>query len=302
MSIFFTLSAYLLCRSYWPKFKAIEADNHVRYGRFLKHYFLRRFLRLWPVFLLLLGFGWAQGGNFAWQHLFFMQGPIKQQMPQVWSVGVECVFYCFLPLYFWILKRYNYPVLVILNLLFMAAAWWVLCPEKSMDKSILWAVYSYFGRAPEFLIGMGAALYVESLERYRFERFEYWLVFLFALIVLYLSYCNEGSYGAYTSVGFGVHGLLLPCCVAAFLVACESSKSLLNNLLSSTLFQFFGRISYSLFLLHYGFLAMLLFNMLEQNILLFCVSAFALSALAHFALESFVAWVVATVFKIRRSR
>lgn len=111
LSLFFTLSAFLICELL---LRERESTGTVAIGQF----YVRRMLRIWPLYYLALiisaGFALAPGGNpreivtdmswylifmGAWQ--FAIHGGLKNPMFMIWSVSVEEQFYLFAP---WLLK------------------------------------------------------------------------------------------------------------------------------------------------------------------------------------------------------
>jgi peptidoglycan/LPS O-acetylase OafA/YrhL len=113
LSIFFTLSAFLICELL---LREREAVGSIR----IKRFYLRRILRIWPLYFLALALGLAvavlQGreavyaATFGWFAVFMgawvcaLQGSMSNPAVVLWSISVEEQFYLFAP---WLLQYLN---------------------------------------------------------------------------------------------------------------------------------------------------------------------------------------------------
>lgn len=93
--LFFVISAFLLTRQW------LEADLQRGGARFLKRYLLRRVLRIYPLYALVLVVGWLLApkglgvpldGAAVWRHLSLQEG-----RGIYWSVPVEFIYYLMIP-------------------------------------------------------------------------------------------------------------------------------------------------------------------------------------------------------------
>jgi peptidoglycan/LPS O-acetylase OafA/YrhL len=117
LSIFFTLSAFLICELL---LREREASGVIHIRRF----YLRRILRIWPLYYFALALGLAvtvlQGSaavyatKFGWFSIFLgawisaVEGPINNPAVALWSISVEEQFYLVAP---WILRFFNRKLL-----------------------------------------------------------------------------------------------------------------------------------------------------------------------------------------------
>jgi len=113
LSLFFTLSAFLICELL---LRERDATGTVA----VKQFYIRRLLRIWPLYYLALGIGVVIAffsGDYptvvlqmGWFAVFLgawfsaLHGWILNPVSPLWSISVEEQFYLFAP---WIVKRFN---------------------------------------------------------------------------------------------------------------------------------------------------------------------------------------------------
>jgi len=113
LCLFFTLSAFLICELLLREGEAIGTVN-------VKQFYIRRVLRIWPLYYLVLAIGvfvaFLSGNlhrsleDFAWFAIFMsawhcsLHGWIKSPVAALWSISVEEQFYLIVP---WIVKFFN---------------------------------------------------------------------------------------------------------------------------------------------------------------------------------------------------
>lgn len=147
VSIFFTISGYLICLSL---LQASKTD-------FLIKFYLKRILRIWPIYFLYILLVSLTYVSENWQinkisFLFYilLSGNIPftfwEGLPLLghfWSLGVEEQFYFFFPLLFFVKKRFIKSVLIICILLISAK---ITCRlyEIINPYSILSIYYKFF--------------------------------------------------------------------------------------------------------------------------------------------------------------
>jgi peptidoglycan/LPS O-acetylase OafA/YrhL len=150
--LFFVVSAFLLTLQWLRKSPGTPAT-----GRALWHYAVRRFLRIYPLYALVLlagyllpapGLGVPMDGAAFWQHLGLLEG-----RDIYWSVPVEFKFYLVIPLLAGLLLL---PVTAALKglalVLLVAGALLLYPPASAAGSSIALGVY-----LPTFLCGSAAA-------------------------------------------------------------------------------------------------------------------------------------------------
>lgn len=145
VELFFLLSGYLVTE--------LMIRERQRFGRInLKDFYIRRTLRLWPLYLFILGLAWSMqwwipGQHIGWKAMLlfvFMAGnwevvfhgfPNSVIFP-MWTVSVEEQFYLFWP---WLLRKLNERTAMIAALLMIAAAnltRWYLAVHQTWETRI----------------------------------------------------------------------------------------------------------------------------------------------------------------------
>ncbi len=104
VTFFFVLSGFLICYLLIVEMKKNNAIN-------IKHFYLRRILKIWPLYFLLLLFSFFIYHNriplnvwtysiFFMPHVPFIEGNMPGLLDPIWSIGIEEQFYLFFPLIF----------------------------------------------------------------------------------------------------------------------------------------------------------------------------------------------------------
>lgn len=274
VSMFFTLSGYLITRIYFERF----AQGRLAF----REYWVKRFARVYPPYFVLLVFkimvsGVAfSGAWFAWftmTHAFFPSLVFTGLTP-AWSLTVEECFYLSAPLVFLLLARYGRglgataAVLVLTTVAFWGLGYNLssLTSDTSFlsTQTIVW-VYNIFGRFGEFAVGMFLARVLASRDwrpantasaivpELRVTGFVAGLVgAMFAMQWLARQY--GGSYGIL--MPYGVFPLWFVSVGTALLIwgAVDGSR-VAAVILGNPVVEYLGRISYVMYLLQDGFIA-----------------------------------------------
>lgn len=140
--LFFVLSAYLLARNLLR-----QPPGTLRQAWTWLDYALRRVLRIWPLYLVVLGASWLalRAGQpqlyridtpALWRHLTLQQGESV-----LWSIPVEFTFYLWLPLLVAVLvgmTRWRWPAWVQAGVfaLALAAVTWCWPPAESIENDV----------------------------------------------------------------------------------------------------------------------------------------------------------------------
>lgn len=245
--LFFVISAFSLC---------LTMDRHQRIGRPLASYMVSRFFRIAPLFYFLLGItlirdAWVFGSShsvteIAASALFlfnFRPGWETGIVWASWTIGVEMPFYVVFPFLYATMTG----VVGRLTLLAVSLIAWMIFRHalslQSLSPEVSGAIqtYSALGFIPTFLIGMLTFDVYQHLSRHRLpNRLGAALiasgVLGLSLLISDLPVATIKFSSTLQALSYSL--LLLGCALHA--------PSSLNN----ALWQFFGRISYSLYLWH----------------------------------------------------
>lgn len=146
--LFFVLSAFLLTRQWMTA----EQPSFPLLG----HYLLRRVLRIYPLYALVLCIGWALppkglgvplDGQAVWRHLALIEG-----RDIYWSVPVEFLYYLMIPPLGLLLASKQHAVVKFLVLVALAVACMVLFPPAASPLNSTQLAYYL----PIFVCGSGA--------------------------------------------------------------------------------------------------------------------------------------------------
>ncbi|MBW8368993.1 MAG: acyltransferase [Arenimonas sp.] len=167
--LFFVLSAFLLTRVLLERPLAKFAD-----GWLWADYALRRVLRIWPLYLVVLLVSWwlTRAGVQGWHYVIDTGALIRHLRLQegqsvLWSIPVEFTFYLWLPLlalaFVWVQhRRWPWPVEAVLAILALAGAAWAWPAQASAVNDVRLGPYLVI-----FLCGAMAARWDHRLRHAR---------------------------------------------------------------------------------------------------------------------------------------
>ncbi|MFB9863525.1 acyltransferase family protein [Rufibacter immobilis] len=266
VSIFFVLSGFLIGVRYQ---QAFLPGSQLR----VSSYFLHRFARLYPVYLLCtLAALWFRQ-DFrpeSWViNLFLLQGFFADYtfsgIGIAWSLTVELTFYALAPLvllYWDRLGLWRWTLLTLLVGLCLLALGQFQSPFGFIPDGSFLVRSTFFGRCFEFYAGIWLAkslLSAPSAPRLqpRAGLFTYGGAIGIVLFMLGLSLLQDVPGGVGTDLKtMAFHGLnnyLLPVCIGVLLLGLVREKTVLSKLLGSQLGQALGKGSYLFYLVHYTF-------------------------------------------------
>ncbi|GAA3987758.1 acyltransferase family protein [Mucilaginibacter dorajii] len=282
VTIFFSLSGFLIT------YLLLEEKRNFITINF-KGFYMRRLLRIWPLYFLVVFFGFSVfgGGSKAfWLSVLFLPNLafVLQLLPAIfdpiWSIGTEEQFYIFHPHFFRIKNNRN-----ILNALltFIACIYiFQFVIEQAMSRHPMYQVVHmllYYSRFDNMMIGAVVGLLYHNTKhpqfKFRFQRLfdtifkkasQYILLNAF-LIFLIFYLCFDIP-----------HGDVLIAALASLLIVnlCEAENSIYS--LNHRYLNFIGKISYSIYLLHKFVLFLVLFlvqkylaqgSLIIENILIY---------------------------------
>lgn len=250
VDLFFILSGFLI--------GGILLDNKVD-GRFMKVFYYRRFLRIFPLYYLLLAITWAfYGLTTDWPaYILYLQNVLmalyKVDQPALgitWSLAVEEHFYLILPALIAFASRrrlvQTIGFFVILALILRAAAVLVERPHQSD-----FAYYFTFCRMDDLMLGVGLALAVRS------ETIMSWLrtaktplyiaLFVLLLALPVISWIDLKFVGFNLIFGLPVYATLYSVLI---LIAVCHPTSIVATITKLSWLRWIGERAYSVYLFH----------------------------------------------------
>jgi peptidoglycan/LPS O-acetylase OafA/YrhL len=302
VTLFFVLSGFLIHRNYVLKIPNFNLS-------FLKSYFLNRFARIYPMYFLVLMLTMMNApkvDSFFW----FLQLSLFKGFSDLfkfsavatsWSLTVEECFYFFFPILALLRNRkINY-------LLLLAAIYIIGYGLLKLGTHINFAgfftsftfvsLYTFFGRAFEFILGMWASELVLNNKFKTFAKPIYTYLGLSSIAAIlfllsFISWLNRKDNTEFQIVsmfipeGFWVHQFVLPLAFALLVVGLSIEKTHLQKIFSYSYLQLLGKSSYVFYLLQGGvfYLYFDKFFPHSENILLF-ITMLLVSILMFLLLE-----------------
>jgi peptidoglycan/LPS O-acetylase OafA/YrhL len=247
VSLFFVLSGFLLTR---PFLQRLTNDQPLQIGRF----FLARALRILPLYLIVVVSAWIVTGNpacmkaMAFIPIGFQVFPFSVPW---WSLSTEIQFYIVLPLLIYALsfRRLRFVVLIALFASLIIYAY--LLQTTNLLEEFRFLKNSLPDRASAFVGGGVAAWIVAKRGEKRLAPVAtsfLLLVSLGSLIVLLHWYGKTGQRQA--MIELPLFHYLEAALWSVVLFSLIQPRCMLKNAICNPLFDWFGRISYSIYLLH----------------------------------------------------
>lgn len=268
------------------------------------NFFIRRFFRIAPMYYLGIVYYLYQISlssnylsqsspvtklNILFQFLFihdFNPYFINSLVPGGWSIGVEMTFYLILPILFYKIKSLNQAVTFFILALginyFIQLLQYIFCFLNIQDIE-LWNTFFFFSLPSQLAVfAVGICFFFllkEPFSTINYKR-QVWVLFLLLANILFGKSYFVPNYIAVT---------LLFCLIALFMS--KYSFVLLNN----PILRVFGKLSYSLYLVHFAVLFWLQkyyiftmeFNSMVKNLFVY---------ISFYMLVLFISFVVSSIF------
>jgi peptidoglycan/LPS O-acetylase OafA/YrhL len=311
VDLFFVLSGFLIT--------TLLIEEHRAHGRIrIGAFFARRARRLFPAFAvfvvaalvlvypflnsarrseLLSGLFTAVFYVRNWHQIATGHGLDGYSMPHLWSLAVEEQFYLVWPLLFsFMWKRWRPAKIAIGVCVAIVVSTLLSIVWLSAETDRTHIQQGTDTRAGQLLIGVLVAIVLsEGLLTFRLRRHVdlsllaavCGLLFIGGALIDDSVFISIYLHGGLTVVA-ALFGLLV-------LALMQDSSSLANRLLSIKPLQFFGRISYALYLWHVLLLLVVGFEKSPLSYRLIPVNSFAVQVVSAFVLSTLIAWL-STVF------
>ena len=248
VNIFFVLSGFLITGILLKAKKQVES-NSINKSTVFKNFYIRRTLRIFPIYYLVLMVLWflndpALKQNSAYfftytsNYLFYSEQFFPERLAHLWSLAVEEQFYIFWPWLIVLTPRRFLPYLIGLllvigvssNFIFTSKDWWVeIFTPACFDAFAIGGFLSYLTAYREDVI--------EQLQP-RFKWLAGGVLVLFALDVFHYSFLPSRT----------VHALL----AVVILYYCLFKRNIkaVNLILDNKWLMKLGKISYGVYLYH----------------------------------------------------
>lgn len=249
VTFFFVLSGFLICYLLIIEIKKNHTIN-------IKHFYLRRILKIWPLYFLLLLFAffiykdqiplnvWTYS-IFFMPHVPFIEGNLPGLLDPIWSIGIEEQFYLFFPLIF-LMKDLNRIFITLVGLLFSLVGFKLFL---ILTNSPFLKDYLYLARFDCMLIGAVFAFsffYYQTNNKFFINLFK----LLYSKVVQILSYILLISYLAIIlTIGAVVVHQIIAFLFAIILINLGTNKASVLNLEQKYLNKI-GIFSFGLYLIH----------------------------------------------------
>jgi len=254
VSVFFVLSGFLIT---YILLTEAAAEGHVNF----KAFYLRRILRIWPLyfFALLFGFFIYPGGmTFSTLLMCLLLMPnialvtmhIHPFVQPIWSIGVEEQFYLFQPQFFRIRnrKRMLICIIAVMVLLDMIKEAGFMFPHNRLLGPL--GNYLYFFRIDYLLIGSIGAVLLYNYKNGATPGI--WLIKF--LLTKYVQVIAWLLFAGHVFTPYLLHGLFANNLVFILAVTiivlnlCMPQTSIVR--LDNRLMRYIGKVSYGIYLLH----------------------------------------------------
>ncbi len=284
VSIFFVLSGFLIAYRYMD-----GKDFH--FGR----YMVNRVARVYPIYFVLttitfLGtwyyekqqsFEWAlYGMNISFLRGFFDDLKFTG-IAQGWSLTVEETFYFSAPLFFLLLRKSKYFLIVLPIFIFSLGFGIVHFFGNSFEYGFFatdnfMLEYTFLGRVFEFFIGIAIVFIMKRSELISKSG---WITYggIFAMMIcIYLMSIIDNDGAASEKIPYYfVYLLLLPLLgIAPLLFGLIQENTLIKQLFSNRVAVLLGKSSYAFYLIHMGIFKFKLDTLTENYLIIFIVLNF----------------------------
>ena len=320
VTVFFSLSGFLITY-------LLLKEKHTYKKINFKAFYMRRILRIWPLYFLIVIFGFfvypAQGSSTAlWLTVFFMPhlafclDMLPSIFDPIWSIGTEEQFYIFHPHIFRIKKLQNVLMALVVFTLFWIIFSFII--RHGTYKSVFitdFSLFLYYARFDNMMIGaIVALLYYNSqnqIFKFRLQSAfdalfnQYVQVILLLLFWMFIYFFLKHEI---------TQGDIIISTLAAFLIVnlCEAGTSIYS--LNNRFFKYIGKISFGIYLMHKYPLFLMLYlvktympntDVLWQNAVLYSgtfVLLIALASISYYGYERYFLRIKSRFQKITQSK
>lgn len=244
---FMVLSAYLLYRPYCKEKRQFGIKD-------LGAFYIKRIIRILPVYFIILVFTYIMGYFTEIKEIFFHLVGVHG-IGHLWYMPVIMKFYLLMPIFI-IIKNKVKPIwsAIILILIFVLSA--VISPNREYIENsteIRWYL-------PVFVMGMLLAVLIEACRKRNItdsKRYDIVIVLCVLVGVSFIPYMREKLWGIEPSSWLQNKYLLYGMLWSLIIFCITFSRYIRLLLVKSKIISYIGKISFSIYLIHYPFLVCL---------------------------------------------
>ncbi|MEI7669531.1 MAG: acyltransferase [Pseudomonadota bacterium] len=272
----------------------------------IKNFYIRRIFRLMPallfyittftIILKLLGaeitLNHLLSGIFYFANYYhlFIGYPLHSPIPILWSLSVEEHFYILFPIFIYFLRAKPKPAIyIMISLLFCVLAWRFYLYNECIDGSVICGIKGRIRTQASDAI-FDTIIY-GALAAYCYKNFAIFhskKAFLIACLGVLVSLVFRNPEFRET-LRYSLQAFCISIIIINLSMGCKFE--LITNILKSKIMNFIGRISYSLYLFHFGVLVTIeaisgkdrLSNITE--IMIYFLLSFLLATTSYYAIE-----------------
>lgn len=260
--LFFILSAFLLT-SQWLNKEEFKIKDVIEF-------YIKRIFRIFPCYIvtLIIAFlvGYITEPKTVIRHIFLMEG-----MGHFWTIPVEFVFYILVPIIMFFIDKIKNQKRAILFLIILLIATAILSPYTLYEENsihIRWYM-------PVFLMGMILAFTYQKFEKKQEKKVIYDIIFFVIMLLMIVSIpyvrnlifkIEPDGYLLNKYLFFGLAWSIV-------ILAIQNSKYIIHYFNQSKILIYIGKISFSLYLIHFIVLNKIKGdNVLVNSLLIFIIS------------------------------
>lgn len=281
VSIFFVLSGFLIAYRY------METKNF-HFGR----YMINRFARVYPIYFILTTITflatwyYKQQDSFDWalygMNISFLRGFFDDLkftgIAQGWSLTVEEIFYFSAPLFFFLLRKSKY-FLIILPIIILGIGFEIVHLFGNSLSFGFFATnnflleYTFLGRVFEFFIGIAIVFVMKKSQSLsKSAWFSYGGIVAMAICIYLMSILDNNGAASEKIPFYFVYLLVLPLLgIAPLLFGLIHENTVLKQFFSNKITVLLGKSSYAFYLVHMGIFKFKLDTITENLWVIFIV-------------------------------
>ncbi len=313
VTFFFTLSGFLIAYRYFD-----TTDFN------FKKYIVNRIARIYPMYFLLttltfIVFYYTKERNtindlFIYlSNITFIRGYFNNLkfsgIGQGWSLTVEETFYFLAPVFFFLLRRnlFNIIILPISLILFGIIQVYIFQRFNFlgfMNSLEFMFNYTFWGRCFEFFIGIGLALIFKSKKTlFNFPYLTQVGLIVITICIFSISlFKGENDFGIRHPVGKVLNTFIMPLFgIAIFYYGLLTEKTFISKILSTKLFVLLGKSSYIFYLIHIGVIVYYL-EFYSKNLLFLFISINIISIVLYTLIEEPSNKLIRNYFNNRKTK